>query len=186
MAENGKGPLKVKTFYSNESIGISIARWPYRVIDGKGRPGKISFQIISIEEVETQKKVNYSKTVFFTPNDARRMADWLSHWAYEQDLENDTHYRDAKKDKQSMKSSKQQEADHSYSLKELEEILFALFRGETTIVSKIRSALEEKNIDIPVQQLVDLLEKLKVEGKVSSVEKTAKQGHKYTVWTFSN
>ena len=184
MAENKK-PLKSKTFYPNESMGVSIARWPYRVIDGQARPGKISLQIITVEDVNGQKKRNYSQTVFFTPNDARRLADWLSHWAYEQDVENDTQYRDAKKEKQTMRSIKQPSSGEKYSLKELEEILFALFSGGTTILSKMKSTLEEKNIDIPVQQLVEVLEKLKAEGKVSSEEKTAKQGHKYTVWTFS-
>ncbi|MHA2334304.1 MAG: hypothetical protein ACXAEU_19910, partial [Candidatus Hodarchaeales archaeon] len=152
MAENGKGPLKSKTFYPNEKIGLSIARWPYRIVDGQSRPGKISFQIVHFEDVDGKKKRTFGKTIFYTPNDARRVADWISQWAYEQDVENDEQYRESKRGKTSYteKTQKTQVQESNLSEKELEEILFALYTGETTIISRMKTSLEEKNIDIPI------------------------------------
>ncbi|MHA1169903.1 MAG: hypothetical protein ACTSP4_10070 [Candidatus Hodarchaeales archaeon] len=194
MAGEITKPLKSKTFYANETIGLSIARWPYRQVNGQNRPGKISIQIVHHSEVDGQKKTDYSKSVFFTPNDTRRVADWLSQWAYEQDVENDSNYREMRRKKLGRKTSSYGNGPaasrtdaapaSSLSSTEIEEILFAMYRGENTILSKIRAALEEKEINIPVTDLRNLLEKLKEEGKVIAEERTAKQGHKYTVWTF--
>lgn len=187
-------PLKSKTFYANETTGLSIARWPYKQVNEQNRPGKISIQIVYHSESEGQRKTDYSKSVFFTPNDARRVADWLSQWAYEQDVENDSNYRETRKKKANRKTNGFRSESvparavsapkSSLSTTEIEEILFAMYRGENTILSKIRTALEEKDIEIPVNDLRSLLERLKDEGKVITEERTAKQGHKYTVWTF--
>lgn len=193
MAEITK-PLKTKTFYANEATGLSIARWQCREVNGQNHSGKVSVQIVFHGESEGQKKTDYSKSVFFTPSDARRVADWLSQWAYEQDVENDDNYRETRRKKAGRKTNgfkSEPAADRtvstpksSLSSTEIEEILFAMYRGENTILSKIRAALEEKDINIPINDLRNLLERLKDEGKVISEERTAKQGHKYTVWTF--